>query len=116
MIAGPSEILVIADETANPVHVAADLLSQAEHDRLAAAVLVTDSVNLANEVSKELERQIPLLPRNEIARFSIDTAGKIIITESIEKAIEISNEIAPEHLEICVDEPFRYLDMIENAG
>lgn len=116
MIAGPSEILVIADETANPVHIAADLLSQAEHDRLAAAVLVTDSTELAHRVSDELERQIPFLPRNEIARFSIDTAGKIIITESIEKAIEISNEIAPEHLEICVDEPFRYLDMIENAG
>ncbi len=116
MIAGPSEILVIADGTANPRHVAADLLSQAEHDRLASSVLVTDSEGLAYAVSEELERQIPLLSRSEIARFSIDNQGKIIVTESIEKAIEISNEIAPEHLEICVDEPFLYLDKIENAG
>lgn len=116
MIAGPSEILVIADKTANPVHVAADLLSQAEHDRLSSAVLVTDSHELGLKVRDELERQIPLLSRADIARSSIDTAGKIIITDSIDSAIEISNAIAPEHLEICVDEPFRYLDKVENAG
>ncbi len=116
MIAGPSEILVIADGTCNPEFVAADLLSQAEHDKLASAVLVTDSLNLAEKVQAELERQVALLPREEIARTSIDNNGKIIIVDSIEQAIEISNEIAPEHLEVCVDEPFKYLNAIENAG
>lgn len=116
MIAGPSEILVIADATCNPEFVAADLLSQAEHDKLASAALVTDSKALAEKVRAELERQVALLPREEIARTSIDNNGKIIIVDSIEQAIEISNEIAPEHLEVCVDEPFKYLDMIENAG
>ena len=116
MIAGPSEILVIADGTCNAKYVAADLLSQAEHDKMASAVLVTDSEALALEVSLELERQIPLLPRAEIARTSVDTKGKIIITDTIEQAIEISNKIAPEHLEVCVDDPERYLDLITNAG
>ena len=116
MIAGPSEILVIADSTCNPEFVAADLLSQAEHDKLASAVLVTDSSELALAVQAELERQVALLPREEIARTSIDNNGKIIIVDSIEQAIEISNEIAPEHLEVCVDDPFKYLDAIENAG
>ncbi len=116
MIAGPSEILVIADGTCNPEFVAADLLSQAEHDKLASAVLVTDSEELAVKVRDELERQVALLPREEIARTSIDNNGKIIIVDSIEQAIDISNEIAPEHLEVCVDEPFKYLDAIENAG
>jgi histidinol dehydrogenase len=116
MIAGPSEILVIADGRSDPAHVAADLLSQAEHDRLASAVLVTDSRELAEAVSAELERQIPLLPRAEIARESIDVHGKIILTENLMEAIEISNEIAPEHLELCMDNPFDYLDAITNAG
>ena len=116
MIAGPSEILVIADGTCNPEFVAADPPSQAEHDKLASAVLVTDSKDLAEKVRDELERQVALLPREEIARTSIDNNGKIIIVDSIEQAIETSNEIAPEHLEVCVDEPFKYLDMIENAG
>ncbi len=116
MIAGPSEILVIADGSCNAEFVAADLLSQAEHDKMASAVLVTDSSELAKAVSLEIERQVALLPREEIARTSIDNNGKIIIVDSIEQAVEISNEIAPEHLEICVDEPFKYLDMIENAG
>ncbi len=116
MIAGPSEILVIADGSCNAEFVAADLLSQAEHDKMASAVLVTNSSDLAQAVSLEIERQVALLPREEIARTSIDNNGKIIIVDSIEQAVEISNEIAPEHLEICVDEPFRYLDMIENAG
>lgn len=116
MIAGPSEILVIADSTCNPIFVAADLLSQAEHDKNATAVLITDSADLAQRVQAELERQVALLPREEIARTSIDNNGKIIIVESIEQGIEISNAIAPEHLEICVDEPFKYLDLVKHAG
>ncbi len=116
MIAGPSEILIVADGTCDPAVVAADMLSQAEHDKLASAVLVTDSTLLAKQVSDELERQIPLLPREEIARESIDKNGKIIIAETISEAIEISNEIAPEHLELCLDNPFDYLDEIKHAG
>ena len=116
MIAGPSEILVIADGKSNPAHVAADLLSQAEHDKLASAVLVTDSADLAEQVSAELEKQIPLLPRAEIARASIDNNGKIIVAENLMQGIEISNEIAPEHLELMVDDPFAYLDAVKHAG
>lgn len=116
MIAGPSEILVIADGTCEAKNVAADLLSQAEHDKMASAVLVTDSEKLADAVIEELERQIPLLGRAEIARASIDNNGKIIVSSSIEEAVKIANEIAPEHLEICVDNPFDYLDLIDNAG
>lgn len=117
MVAGPSEILVVADSTCSPVFVAADLLSQAEHDRLATAVLVTDSMAFAQAVAGELERQIPLLPRAEIARASIDGSGKIIVAENdLKKAIEIANELAPEHLELCVDNPFDYLDQIRCAG
>ena len=116
MIAGPSEILVIADEKSNPRHVAADLLSQAAHDKLASAVLVTNSEELAQKVSEELELQIPLLPRAEIARASIDNNGKIIIADDLDKVIEISNEIAPEHLELIVDNPFDLLSKVKNAG
>lgn len=117
MIAGPSEILVVADSTCNPEFVAADLLSQAEHDKMASAVLVTDSREFALKVSEELEKQIPLLPRAEIARASIDNNGKIIIAENnLMLAIDIANEIAPEHLELCVDNPFDYLDKIKHAG
>ena len=116
MIAGPSEILVIADEKSDPVCVAADLLSQAEHDKNATAVLVTDSAVLADAVAAELEVQIPMLSRAEIARVSIDNNGKIIITESIDEAIFVANGLAPEHLELCLDEPFNYLDKIKNAG
>ena len=116
MIAGPSEILVIADSNSNPAHVAADLLSQAEHDKLASAVLVTDSADLAEAVSRELEQQIPLLPRAEIARASSDNNGKIIVAENLMQGIEISNEIAPEHLELMVDDPFAYLDAVKHAG
>ncbi len=116
MIAGPSEILVIADDKSDPSYIAADLLSQAEHDKNASAVLVTDSRELAEAVSAELECQIPLLAREEIARTSIDNNGKIIIVSSIEEAVEISNELAPEHLEVCVDNPFDYLDSIKHAG
>lgn len=116
MIAGPSEILIIADETCNPEYVAADLLSQAEHDRLASAVLITDSKKLADAVSEQLEIQLKTLPREEIARTSIDNNGKIIITKDILQAVEIANMIAPEHLEVCVDNPFDYLDKVKNAG
>ena len=116
MIAGPSEILIIADGNSNPRHLAADLLSQAEHDKLASAVLVTDSYELALAVQAELEVQIPLLERAEIARASIDNNGKIIVADNLKKVIDISNEIAPEHLELCVDNPFDYLDSIRHAG
>ena len=117
MIAGPSEILCVADSTCNPKFVAADMLSQAEHDKLASAVLVTDSYEFAEAVSRELELQIPLLPRAEIARTSIDNNGKIIVAENnLSLAIDIANEIAPEHLELCVDNPFDYLDKIKHAG
>lgn len=117
MIAGPSEILVVADSTCNPKFVAADLLSQAEHDKNASAVLVTDSMKFAELVSDEIESQISGLPRYEIARTSIDINGKIIVAENnIRLAIDIANEIAPEHLELCVDNPFDYLDSIKHAG
>ena len=117
MIAGPSEILVVADSKSNPEYVAADLLSQAEHDKNASAVLVTDSFKFAEAVSSELERQIPLLERQEIARASVDNNGKIIVAEDdLMLAIDIANEIAPEHLELCVDNPFDYLDKIKHAG
>ncbi len=116
MIAGPSEILVLADGKSNPAHVAADLLSQAEHDRMASAVLVTDSEQLALQVQAEIERQLALLPREPIARPSIDNHGKIIVCADLWQGIEVANRIAPEHLEICVDQPFLYLDAIRNAG
>lgn len=116
MIAGPSEILIIADGKSDPAVVAADMLSQAEHDRNASAVLVTESSDLASKVASEVERQLSVLPREQIARASIETNGKIIIASSIEQAIEISDRIAPEHLEVCVDNPFDYLDRIHNAG
>lgn len=116
MIAGPSEILVLADMSAKPAYVAADLLSQAEHDKLATAVLVTDSETLAVSVQDELERQLDLLERSDIARASIENNGKIILVDSIEEAIEVSNLIAPEHLELAVDDPMAMLPKIENAG
>ena len=114
MIAGPSEILIVADGKSNPRHLAADLLSQAEHDKMASAVLVTDSLDLAEAVSRELE--IPQLARAEIARASIDNHGKIIVAPTLTVAIDIANELAPEHLELCVDNPFDYLDSIRHAG
>ena len=116
MIAGPSEILIVSDERSDPAHIAADLLSQAEHDKNSSAVLVTDSVSFAEAVSAELERQIPELLRSEIARASIDDNGKIIVAADLACAIDIANEIAPEHLELCVDEPFSFLDRIRHAG
>ena len=116
MIAGPSEILVLADGKCNPAWVAADLLSQAEHDKLASPVLVTDSPELARAVQAELEIQIPQLPRAAIARASVDDNGKIIVCNDLRKAIEACNIIAPEHLEVCVDDPFAVLNEIKNAG
>lgn len=116
MVAGPSEILVISDKNGNPSHIAADLLSQAEHDKLSSAILITDSKDFAVKVQKELEIQIPLLPRQEIARTSIDNNGKIIIVDSLQQAVQVSNMIAPEHLEVSVDEPFALLNDIKNAG
>lgn len=116
MVAGPSEILVIADGKCDPRIVAADLLSQAEHDKNASAVLVTDSEALAVAVQAAIEEQLPKLRREEIARASIDTNGKIIVVDNLDTAVEIANEIAPEHLEVCVDQPFDYLDKIKNAG
>ena len=116
MIAGPSEITVVADETANPRFVAADLLSQAEHDALASAILVTDSEKLAGEVKKELEIQLNQLPRKEMAEKSLKDFGAIIVVDNMDSAIEVVNKIAPEHLELCVSEPFGLLGYIKNAG
>lgn len=116
MIAGPSEILVLADGKSDPAFVAADLLSQAEHDKLASAILVTDSAELAEKVQAEVERQVELLPRREIARISIDNNGKIVVAHDLSQGVAIANLIAPEHLEICVDDPFSYLSKIESAG
>ena len=116
MIAGPSEIPIVADGTCNPRFVAADMLSQAEHDKLASATLLTDSAALAAAVSAELDRQIPLLERHEIAGYSIEHHGAILLVDSIEQAIEVSNAIAPEHLELCMDNPFDYLNLVQNAG
>ena len=116
MIAGPSEILIIADGGANPVHVAADLLSQAEHDKLASALLITDSATLAKEVACELEIQVNKLPRKEIAEASLKANCKIILTDNLSVAVELSNEYAPEHLELCVKQPFELLKKVKNAG
>lgn len=116
MIAGPSEILVIADGKSDPAYVAADLLSQAEHDKMASAVLVTDSEELALQVRSEIEKQLSVLPREEIARTSIENNGKIIVAEDFDDVLAVANEIAPEHLELCVDNPFDYLDKVQNAG
>ena len=116
MIAGPSEILVVADGTCNPAYVAADLLSQAEHDALACAVLVTDSMTLARQVSAEVERQLSVLPREAIARKAIEVGSQIIVTDDLLGAIEAANELAPEHLELCMDKPDDYLPYVRNAG
>ncbi len=116
MIAGPSEILVVADSTCNPAHVAADLLSQAEHDVLASAVLITDSMALAEQVDAEVSRQLALLPRQEIAAKSWADNGKIIVTEDLAAAVAAANALAPEHLELCMDDPMPYLDLVQNAG
>lgn len=116
MIAGPSEVLIIADETANPRFVAADLLSQAEHDALASAILVTNSEKLAQQVITEVQNQLLNLSRSSIAAKSMEDYGAVVVTENIDQAVEIANEIAPEHLEICTSDPFSILHSIKNAG
>lgn len=116
MIAGPSEIMVVADKKNNPEYIASDLLSQAEHDKLASAVLITDDKDFANAVSEEIEKQIPMLLREDIARQSIDENGKIIVVSDIQSAIDLANELAPEHLELCLDNAKECLDKIKHAG
>ena len=116
MIAGPSEILIVSDGKSNARVLAADLLSQAEHDKMASAVLVTDSLSLAKAVQQAIEDILPTLARSEIARVSIDNNGKIIVTDSLPEAVEVANRLAPEHLELCIDDPFAWLDKIKNAG
>lgn len=116
MIAGPSEVLVLADGKSDPSYVAADLLSQAEHDKNASAVLITDSMTLAQAVQAELEKQIPKLRRADIARTSIDHNGKIIVAKDLHEGVDAANRIAPEHMEVCVDQPFDILGEIRNAG
>ena len=116
MIAGPSEILIVADGTCDAANVAADMLSQAEHDKMASAVLITDDPGLAEAVSAELEKQLSSLEREDIARTSIEENGKIIVTPDLDLAIDVANEIAPEHLELCMDEPLKYLEKVRNAG
>ena len=116
MVAGPSEILVLADETANPKYVAADLMSQAEHDRLASAILITTSRKLAEETKAELARQVETLSRKEIIKESLQNFGGIIVCDTIDRAIDLANEVAPEHLEVVVKDPFTYLGRLDNAG
>lgn len=116
MIAGPSDVLVVADDSAKPDVVAADMLAQAEHDENASAVLVTTSRSLAEKVQKELERQLAELPRGEIAGESIRNNGRIVLANTIQRAVEIANAFAPEHLELCVDEPLELLPLVQNAG
>ncbi|MGN0534092.1 MAG: histidinol dehydrogenase [Eubacterium sp.] len=116
MVAGPSEILIVADKTAKPSFLAADLMSQAEHDRLASAILLTTSSDIARQTAKELEKQVKSLERREIISESLNNFGEIIVCESLNQAIEFANELAPEHLELCVEEPLKYIGMIDNAG
>ena len=116
VVAGPSEVLLVSDANSDAKIVAADMLAQAEHDKLSSAVLVTDSVELALAVQAEIERQLRVLPREEIARAAIEDNSRIIVTEDLDTAIDIANEIAPEHLGLCVDEPFSWLDRVRNAG
>lgn len=116
MIAGPSDVLIVADSSANPVTLAADMLAQAEHDVNAQAILVTTDAAIAEKTAAEVQRQTELLPRKEIIRQSLDNNGKIILVDTLEQALAAANEIAPEHLELCVAEPFAWLDKVENAG
>ena len=116
MVAGPSEILIVADKTAKPSFLAADLMSQAEHDKMASAILLTTSSDIAKATAKEIERQIKFLQRQEIIEQSLNDYGEIIVCENLEKAIDFANELAPEHLELCVEEPLKYIGKIDNAG
>lgn len=116
MIAGPSEILIIADKSANPKFLAADLMSQAEHDRLASAILLTDCEELAKETETELEKQMTALSRKDIIRSSVDNFGAVIVCSDMSQAIEFANELAPEHLEVCCKNPMEYVGKLDNAG
>ncbi|MBR3738302.1 MAG: histidinol dehydrogenase, partial [Eubacterium sp.] len=116
MVAGPSEILIVADKTADPAFLAADLMSQAEHDKLASAILLSTSGELAKQTLHEIEKQIRNLERKDIIKESLDNFGEIIVCENIEQAIDFANELAPEHLELCVSEPLKYIGKIDNAG
>lgn len=116
MVAGPSEILIVADKTANPAFLAADLMSQAEHDKLASAILLTTSSDIARATAREIDRQIKYLERQEIIEESLDNFGEIIVCENLDQAIEFANELAPEHLEMCVEEPLKYIGRLDNAG
>lgn len=116
MVAGPSEILIIADKTAKPAFLAADLMSQAEHDKLASAILLTTSSDIARATAREIEKQIKFLERQEIIEDSLNNFGEIIVCDSLNQAIEFANELAPEHLELCVEEPLKYIGMLDNAG
>ncbi|HHX51139.1 MAG TPA: histidinol dehydrogenase, partial [Clostridia bacterium] len=116
MLAGPSEILIIADDSADPVFLAADLLAQAEHDPLAAAVLVTPDQVLAGRVVNEVGKQLEFLPRREIARQALEQVGGVIITQDLEEAMNVANDFAPEHLELCLADPFLWLGRVKNAG
>lgn len=116
MIAGPSEILVLADESANPKFLAADLMSQAEHDKLASAILITTSDKLAEDTTKEIYRQVEELSRKDIIEYSLDNYGVIIVCDTMERAIELANELAPEHLEVCCKNPMEYVGKLDNAG
>jgi Histidinol dehydrogenase len=117
MIAGPSEVLIIADENANPVYAAADLLSQAEHDELAMPILVTTSAELGEQVIEEVYRQISKdLSRKEIAKKSVDDYGFVFIVKDLDEAFELSNQIAPEHLELLIKDPMASLEKVKNAG
>ena len=116
MIAGPSEVLIISDEGSDPRHLAADMLAQAEHDVMATAILITDSAALAEKTAAELERQLPALEREPIARSSIEDNGKIVVVPDLDTALDIANAMAPEHLELSIDEPFRWLDRVRHAG
>lgn len=116
MVAGPSEILIVADKTAKPSFLAADLMSQAEHDKLASAILLTTSSDIAKATAKEIERQLKYLARQEIIEQSLENFGEIIVCENLEQAVDFANELAPEHLELCVEEPLKYIGKIDNAG
>lgn len=116
MVAGPSEILIVADETAKPSFLAADLMSQAEHDKLASAILLTTSEDIAAETAKEIDGQMAYLERKEIIKTSLNNFGEIIVCENLSQAIDFANELAPEHLELCIEEPLKYIGMLDNAG
>lgn len=116
MVAGPSEILIVADKSAKPSFLAADLMSQAEHDKMASAILLTTSMEIARATAKEVERQLKYLHRQEIIEQSLNDYGEIIVCENLEQAIDFANELAPEHLEMCVEEPLKYIGKIDNAG